>query len=87
MGAGDQQQTMTNIEIEYCVPCGHLDRASELQHAILSQFGQDLESVTLVTGDNGVFRVRADGDTIFDKAEEGYGYDTDEIVRRVREQL
>lgn len=76
---------MTSVEIEYCVPCGHLDRASDLQHAILSQFGQDLDSVALVTGDNGVFQVRADGETIFDKAEEGY--DTDEIVRRVREQL
>ena len=76
---------MTSVEIEYCVPCGHLDRASELQNLLLSQFGQDLDSVALVTGDGGVFQVRADGETVFDKADEGY--DADEIVRRVREQL
>lgn len=76
---------MTDVEIEYCVPCGHLDRASELQRALLTQFGQDVDSVALVTGDSGVFQVRADGETVFDKAEEGY--DADEITRRVRERL
>ena len=76
---------MTNVEIEYCVPCGHLDRASDLQHALLSQFGQNIESVSLVTGGGGVFQVRADGETVFDKAEEGY--DVDEITRRVRDRL
>lgn len=76
---------MTSVEIEYCVPCGHLERASELQHALLSQFGLDLESVALVTGDGGVFQVRAGGETIFDKADEAY--DVDEITRRVRERL
>jgi len=73
---------MTSVEIEYCVPCGMLNRAQDVQEALLEQFGQDLEEVSLVTGDGGVFVVRVDGETVFDKSEDDY--DVDEIVRRVR---
>ncbi|MFB6296016.1 MAG: SelT/SelW/SelH family protein [Halobacteriales archaeon] len=72
---------MTSVDIEYCVPCGHLDRAQSLQNALLSEFGRDLESVSLVTGDGGVFEVTVDGEVVFDVDEEGY--DADEIVSRV----
>ena len=76
---------MTSVEIEYCVPCGFLERAEDLQYALLSTFSEQLESVTLVTGANGVFAVRIDDDPIFEKHEETY--DVDEIVRRVRDRL
>ncbi|WP_284329138.1 Rdx family protein [Demequina litorisediminis] len=55
------------IEIEYCVPCGYLDRALDAQRTLLSTFGGRLESVALVTGEKGVFTFRADGDTIYSK--------------------
>jgi selenoprotein W-related protein len=74
---------MTSVEIEYCVPCGFLNRAEDVQHALLEQFGERLDSVALVTGDDGVFTVAVDGETIFDKSEDEY--DVDEITRRVRE--
>lgn len=73
---------MTEVEIEYCVPCGHLNTAQQLQEAILSQFGQQVDRVSLKTGDGGVFKVSADGDLLFDKADEEF--DVDEIVRRVK---
>ncbi|WP_152040414.1 SelT/SelW/SelH family protein [Salinigranum salinum] len=76
---------MTTIEIEYCVPCGFLDRAESIQHHLLQQFGQRVESVALVTGDHGVLQVRVDGDVAWDKADDEY--DLDEIVRRVREHV
>ena len=76
---------MTEIEIEYCVPCGFLSRATDVQHALLSTFGEDLEAVTLRTGDHGVFVVRVDGEVVFDKAEDEY--DVDGIVRTVRRRL
>ncbi|MFB6207092.1 MAG: SelT/SelW/SelH family protein [Haloglomus sp.] len=76
---------MTTVEIEYCVPCGHLDRASDLQQLLLSTFRQHLDRVALVTGDDGVFVVRVDGEPVFDVAEEDY--DPDEVVRRVRERV
>ena len=76
---------MTDVEIEYCVPCGFLNRAEDVQHVLLSNFAEQLDSVTLRTGDHGVFTVSVDGQTVFDKSEDEY--DVDEIARLVREQL
>ncbi|MFB6084571.1 MAG: SelT/SelW/SelH family protein [Halorientalis sp.] len=74
---------MPEVEIEYCVPCGFLDRAEDLQHVLLTTFGEQLDAVTLRTGANGVFRVTVDGERVYEKGEEAF--DADEIVRRVRE--
>ena len=76
---------MTTVDIQYCVPCGHLDRAQSLQAAMLTEYGQDLESVALVTGDSGVFTVHADGDLVYDKAEDEY--DEAAIVEAVGERV
>jgi len=76
---------MTDVEIEYCVPCGMLDRAQDVQHAILSEYGERLDSVTLVTGDSGVFKVRANGEQVFDKDEDEF--DVDAIVESVGEHV
>ncbi|KTG17733.1 SelT/SelW/SelH family protein [Haloferax profundi] len=73
---------MTDVEIEYCVPCGFLERAEEIQHTLLQQFGQQLDRVALVTGDHGVLTVAVDGERVWDKSEDEY--DPDEILRRVR---
>ena len=76
---------MTAVEVEYCVPCGFLDRAEAIQHTLLQQFGERLDSVALVTGDKGVLRVRVDGEVVWDKADDEY--DLDEITRRTREHV
>ena len=72
---------MTSVDIEYCVPCGHLDRAVRTQRELLETFGQRLDGVRLTTGDGGVFQVRVDGELVWDKAEDGY--DLDGIVEAV----
>ena len=76
---------MTSVEIEYCVPCGMLERAQDVQHALLEEYGEGLDSVALVTGDSGVFEVRADGERIFDKDEDEF--DVDAIVDSVGERV
>jgi selenoprotein W-related protein len=76
---------MTDVEIQYCVPCGHLDRAQGLQEKLLTEFGQRLDGVRLKTGDSGVFTVAVDGEQVFDVDEEGY--DADAIVERVGEHV
>ncbi|MFD1587561.1 SelT/SelW/SelH family protein [Halorientalis brevis] len=73
---------MPTVEIEYCVPCGFLNRAADVQHALLTTYGEQLDAVTLRTGTDGVFTVSVDGETIFDKHEDEF--DVDEIVRQVR---
>jgi len=76
---------VTTVEIEYCVPCGLLDRAIETQRELLAEYGQRLDAVTLRTGDGGVFVVRADGDVVLDTDERGY--DVDEIADAIGDRL
>jgi selenoprotein W-related protein len=72
------------VEVEYCVPCGHLEQAINTQRAILTEFGQELEAVALVTGDKGVFKIRVDGEEIFDKS---MGYDEAQILAAIKERI
>jgi len=76
---------MTEVDIEYCHPCGHLERALDVQGAVLGRYGEALESARLVVGDGGVFRVSVDGEEIFDVDEEAY--DREAIVERVGTRL
>ena len=73
---------MTTVEIEYCVPCGFLNRAEAVQHALLSQFGEEIDELVLVTGDHGIFEVRVDDEVIFEKEEDEF--DVDGITRDAR---
>jgi selenoprotein W-related protein len=73
---------MTTVEIEYCVPCGFRERALDVQQAILAGLETELDELSLVMGDHGIFQVRADGEVIYDKSEDGL--DVDEIVREIR---
>jgi len=59
-----------------------LNRAQDVSEALLKQFGEEIDEVALVTGDDGVFVVRADDEVVFDKTEDEY--DVDAIVRAVR---
>jgi len=59
-----------------------LNRAQDVSEALLKQFGEEIDEVALVTGDDGVFVVRAGGEVVFDKTEDEY--DVDAIVRAVR---
>ena len=76
---------MSELEIEYCVPCGFRERALDVQGAILNAVEDELDTLSLVMGDHGVFTVSVDGETVFDKEEDEF--DVDEIVRSVRDSL
>jgi len=76
---------MSEVSIEYCVPCGFRQRAIEVEEAILNGVESELDELSLIMGDHGVFRVSVDGDTVFDKDEDDF--DVDDIVRAVRDRL
>ena len=59
----------TSVEIEYCLPCGHLEQAINTRRAILQQFGRRLDGVGLKTGHGGVFTIRVDSEQIYDKTQ------------------
>lgn len=72
------------VEVEYCVPCGHLDRAIHTQRAILERFGRRVDGVLLKTGHGGVFTIRVDGEQIFDKTD---GYQLERIIADIEQRL
>lgn len=78
---------MTDVNIEYCVPCGLLEHAVETQETLLDRFGQDLDGVRLQPGHGGVFRVQADDDLVWDKDEHDGEIDLEAITAAVRERV
>jgi selenoprotein W-related protein len=72
------------VEIEYCVECGHLARAIDTERRILEEFGHQLGGVRLKTGRGGVFTIRVEGEQIYDKTEE---FDLDRIMTAIRESI
>lgn len=68
------------VEIQYCVPCGHLPRAMDIQKTILERFGQKLDGVKLQTGDSGIFKIRVNGNEIYSKPAE---FDLDAILETI----
>jgi selenoprotein W-related protein len=74
----------TSVEIEYCLPCGHLEQAINTRRAILQQFGRRLDGVGLKTGHGGVFTIRVDSEQIYDKTQ---GYDLAGILQEINTRL
>ncbi len=72
------------VEIQYCVPCGHLPRALDVQKTILERFGQKLDGVKLKTGDSGVFKIRVEGEEIYSKPAE---FDLNSILETIEARL
>lgn len=75
---------MTDVEIEYCVPCGNLGHAQGIQQEILEILGQEVDRVALKTGDGGVFKVRIDDELVYDKREDDEGFDVEQLIDDVR---
>lgn len=76
---------VAEIEIEYCVPCGYLARAEEIEHALLSRLDRRVERLVLVPSRGGVLRVEVDGEPLFDKERDVY--DVEAIASAVQERL
>ena len=76
---------MTEVNIEYCVPCGLREYAVETQETLLDEFGRDLDGVRLQPGHGGVFRVHADDDLIWDKDEHDGEMDLEAITEAVHD--
>lgn len=74
-----------HVEIEYCVPCGHLDRAVETQRELLSTYGRQLDGVCLRTGEGGVFKIRLDHEVVLDAQQDGF--DLDRVYKEINERL
>ena len=56
------------IEIEYCIKCRWLIRASWLSQELLSTFSNELRGVTLIPSNiSGIFEIRCDNNIIWER--------------------
>ena len=59
-----------NLEIVYCVPCGHHAVATWMVSEFFKEYGGDA-AISVTPGDEGRFEVYVNGDKIFDRKEAG----------------
>ena len=75
------------IEIEYCAQCRFILRAGWLAQELLFTFEQEIGEVALKPGSGGVFVVRVDGETVFERAVERRFPESKELKQRVRDRI
>ena len=73
------------VEIAYCTQCQWLLRAAWLAQELLSTFGQELGEVALCPGSGGLFEVRVDGVTVWERMADGGFPEAKELKQRVRD--
>ena len=77
--------TRPAIRITYCTQCNWMLRAAWMAQELLSTFGADLGSVTLVPGTGGVFEIAVDGETIWERKRDGGFPEAKVLKQRVRD--
>lgn len=75
------------VTFTYCTQCNWMLRSAWMAQEILSTFGRDLGSVTLVPGTGGVFTVTVDGELVWDRESRGGFPDSRQLKRILRDRL
>jgi selenoprotein W-related protein len=73
------------IRITYCTQCNWMLRAAWMAQELLSTFGADLASVTLVPGTGGVFEIAVDGETVWERKKDGGFPEAKVLKQRIRD--
>ncbi|MDF1599464.1 SelT/SelW/SelH family protein [Mesorhizobium sp. YIM 152430] len=73
------------IAITYCTQCNWMLRAAWMAQELLATFGQDLAEVALLPGTGGIFVITLDGQTIWDRKEDGGFPEAKALKQRVRD--
>ncbi|ORY06959.1 hypothetical protein K493DRAFT_332916 [Basidiobolus meristosporus CBS 931.73] len=75
------------VEIEYCTQCRWVMRAGWTAQELLVTFQQAIGEVALVPGTGGVFKVRVDGELIWDRKVNGGFPELKELKQLVRDKV
>ncbi|HNI97148.1 MAG TPA: SelT/SelW/SelH family protein, partial [Leptospiraceae bacterium] len=59
------------IEIEYCTQCNWLLRAAWMAQELLTTFKDEIGELSLIPGTGGILEIRAEGETVFSRKENG----------------
>ncbi|MDP5220428.1 SelT/SelW/SelH family protein [Ruegeria sp. 2205SS24-7] len=77
-----------NIRITYCTGCNWMLRASWMAQELLSTFGSDLGSVTLIPdASGGVFEIHVDDHLLWERKRDGGFPDARELKSRLRDRI
>lgn len=75
------------IAITYCTQCNWMLRAAWMAQELLSTFGTELGTVTLVPGTGGVFEITLDGALIWERKRDGGFPDSRVLKQKVRDAI
>lgn len=75
------------ITITYCTGCNWLLRAGWMAQELLSTFGEEIGSVTLIPGHGGTFEIHLDGDLVWERKRDGGFPDSRTLKRLVRDRI
>lgn len=75
------------ISFTYCTQCNWMLRTAWMAQELLSSFGQDLGSVTLVPGTGGIFEVTVDGELVWERKRDGGFPDSKQLKQIVRDRV
>jgi selenoprotein W-related protein len=75
------------VAILYCTQCNWLLRSAWMAQELLSTFGEGLGEVALVPSHGGAFRIDYDGETIWERRQDGGFPDVKTLKQRVRDRL
>jgi selenoprotein W-related protein len=78
---------MADVRITYCTQCNWLLRSAWMAQELLSTFGTELGSVTLIPGTGGVFEIRLDGELIWERKRDGGFPDVKALKQMVRDRV
>ncbi len=74
-----------SVRITYCTQCNWMLRAAWMAQELLSTFGAELGSVTLVPGTGGVFEIAVDGETVWERKKDGGFPEAKVLKQRIRD--
>lgn len=73
------------IILTYCTQCNWLLRSAWMAQELLSSFGQDIASLTLVPATGGIFQIEVDGKLLWDRKERGGFPDAKTLKQLIRD--
>ena len=75
------------IEILYCTQCRWLLRAAWMAQELLTTFDQEISELTLKPGTGGIFEIRANGQLIWSRKDQGGFPEITQLKHLVRDQI
>ncbi|WP_412175611.1 SelT/SelW/SelH family protein [Albidovulum litorale] len=75
------------ISITYCTGCNWLLRSGWMAQELLSTFGTDIGSVTLIPGTGGIFEIRVGDELVWERKRDGGFPDVKVLKQMIRDRI